>query len=282
MSFPDTRLTLIQRIAADGQAADWRQFLHDYWGPICRFAASRGPINAADAEDVASQVFEALLTNQLLVRWSTHRSAKLRTLLCAVTRNVMANRARVGQGRARLVREQFAQGRLAPLAAGRDEPREQVDSFYAAWADELLGSAVETLVHELHAEGKGDYFRVLYGRICEQMTTAEVAGSLGIKLTYTENYFRAARKRLAATLEDLVRRHVEHYCPDAERGDEFAAEWRHLGDYLTARGGLEAAVRRAHAAFDPTARPERRAARIDEALSRIVPPVTDSPAPLHE
>ena len=282
MSFPDTRLTLIQRIAAEGREADWRQFLNDYWGPICRFATGRGPINAADAEDVASQVFEALLTNQLLVRWSNQRSAKLRTLLCAVARNVMANRARVETGRARLLREQFAQGALSPLAAGHDVPLEQVDAFYAAWADELLGRAVELLVDELHAEGKGDYFRVLYGRICEQMTTAEVAGALGVKLTDAENYYKAARKRLATTLEDLLRRHVERYCPEEECGDEFAAEWRQLGDYLTARGGLEEAVRRAHAALDAAAQPQRRAAKIDDALSRIVPPLTDSPGRLHE
>jgi DNA-directed RNA polymerase specialized sigma24 family protein len=97
MAFPETRLTLIQRIASTGDDADWRQFLGDYWGPVCRFAAQRGSLGLADAEDVASLTFEALIANQLLPRWVINRSAKLRTLLCTVTRNVMSNRARVGQ-----------------------------------------------------------------------------------------------------------------------------------------------------------------------------------------
>src|SRR5262245_13944236 len=103
MSFPETRHTLLQRLAESGEESDWRQFLADYWGPLCRFAACRGNLSAADAEDVASQTFMALLSNQLISRWTTHKSAKLRTLLCSVVRNVLSNRARVQAGRAKLV-----------------------------------------------------------------------------------------------------------------------------------------------------------------------------------
>src|SRR5437879_4084689 len=38
MSFPQTRPTLIERLAAAGEERDWQEFLTDYWGPICRFA----------------------------------------------------------------------------------------------------------------------------------------------------------------------------------------------------------------------------------------------------
>ena len=38
MAFPDTRQTLIQRLATTSGEDDWRQFLNDYWGPVCRFA----------------------------------------------------------------------------------------------------------------------------------------------------------------------------------------------------------------------------------------------------
>jgi hypothetical protein len=60
MSFPQTRLTLIQRRASDGAKEDWRGFLEDYWGPICRFALRYGARNLDDAEDMASERFEVL------------------------------------------------------------------------------------------------------------------------------------------------------------------------------------------------------------------------------
>jgi AcrR family transcriptional regulator len=123
---------------------------------------------------------------------------------------------------------------------------------------------------ELHRAGKGDYFRVLYGRLCEQMTMPEIADALGIKVTSAENHYKAARKRLAAILEDLVRQHVARYAPDSDREEEFAAEWAQLGDYLTQHGGLDQAVRDAYAGIDPAGRQQRKTAQINSTLSRIL------------
>ena len=47
---------------------------------------------------------------------------------------------------------------------------------------------------------------MLYGRICEDMTTAEVAAALGLSVTTAENYSKAARRRLAEVFELLVAR----------------------------------------------------------------------------
>ena len=204
MSFPQTRHTLIQRIAGAGDEADWRQFFADYWGPICRFSRRGGSLTADDAEDVAAQTFEALIRNRLLTQWASTRSAKLRTLLCAVVRNVLSNRARVLAGRARLLRDHG--GRLddrgaLPLVTSLDAPAEQVDAFYAAWVEDLLQQAVETLCDHYHREGKGDFFRVLYGRLCDAMTTTEIARDLDITVSQAENAFKDARKRLARRLE---------------------------------------------------------------------------------
>lgn len=269
MGFPETRHTLVQRIVASGGETDWRQFLNDYWGPVCRFAARFGALGLADSEDVAAETFEALLTNRLLARWTANRSAKLRTLLCTVTRNVISNRARVAQGRARLMREHLDQG---GELGGSDAPAEQLDAFDAAWADDLLEQAVDRLLAEYHQSGKGDYFRVLYGRICEEMAMAEVADALGLKISAAENYYKAARRRLAAIFEDLVREHVGRYAEAQTAAAEFAAEWAHLGDYLTTHGGLENAIRRAYGDTSAALR-QQRAERIDTTLSRIMPRV---------
>jgi RNA polymerase sigma factor (sigma-70 family) len=265
MAFPETRLTVIQRIASTGSEADWRQFMDDYWGPVCRFAAQRGGLSLADAEDVASLTFEALVSGQLMSRWLVNRSAKLRTLLCAVTRNVLSNRARVGQGRARLLREHLEQ---CGEVSGTDAPVEQVDQFYAAWVSDLIEQAVEILLAEYHRGAKGDYFRVLYSRLCEKMTTNEIAEALNIKVTSAENYFKAARKRLREILQDLVKQHVGRYTTDTD-AEEYELEWNRLGDYLTAHGGLEEAVSRAYEGVDVTPRRERKTEQISRALSRI-------------
>lgn len=105
MNFPETRNTLIQRIVTTNEEDAWRQFMEDYWRPVCRFASRWGRLSVEDSEDVASVVFEALIVSRLLERRNVNPSAKLRTLLCSVTRNVLSNRARVASGRERLVRE---------------------------------------------------------------------------------------------------------------------------------------------------------------------------------
>ena len=168
MSFPDTRLTLIQRLASDDREEDWARFMKDYWEPVCRFSMRWGARQLRDAEDVASQTFEVLWKNRLLVRWMSNRSAKLRTLLCRVARNVLSNRHRVQANRDRLLRE--------PAEAGEaKEPdrteEEQIKVFYGAWAEDVVSRAVESLAAEYYRHGKGDYVWVLYGRLCRPPQT---------------------------------------------------------------------------------------------------------------
>jgi hypothetical protein len=51
MRFPETRLTFIERLASGGSEEGWRDFLQDYWGPVCRFALRWGAPSLADAEE---------------------------------------------------------------------------------------------------------------------------------------------------------------------------------------------------------------------------------------
>jgi RNA polymerase sigma factor (sigma-70 family) len=272
MSFPQTRHTLIERIAAAGDERDWGEFLADYWGPICRFARRRGPLGWDDAEDVAAQTFEALVRNRLLTQWASTRSAKLRTLLCAVVRNVLSNRARVLTGRARLLRDHG--GRLddrggLPMVASLDAPVEEVDAFYAAWVEELLQQAVEELLAQYHREGKGNFFRVLYGRLCDGMTMPEIAQALAVAAGQAENAYKHARKSLARRLVELVRDQVGRYCPAEDVEGEFAAEWGRLGEHLKKHGGLEEAVRRAYAGLPPASGKKQLASSMNAALTRV-------------
>lgn len=283
-SFPQTRLTLIRRIACGGSEGDWQQFLEDYWGPICRFAARRAGLSREDAEDVASNTFEILLRNNLLARWQAQPSAKLRTLLCSVVRNVLSNRIRIESGRKRLLKKHVEQGLSdAPLLAHRtaEISDEHVDLFYAAWVEEMLSQAIDALLTHYHRRGKGDCFRVLYGRLCENMTTAQIATMLKVPSETVDSYYRTAKRRLGDELETRVRHYVQRYCDLQDVESEFRDEWRQLAEFLQKQGGLEQTVRRSYL---EDRLPESRLRRSDSfvttaALLRSalqVPPVPDS------
>ena len=198
--------------AGQGTESEWREFLTDYWMPVCRFARFHGNLQLVDAEDVASQTFEAVLKNQLLARWTKSKTAKLRTLLCSVTRNVLSNRARVSSGRSRLLADRAAQpaagrGLMAVVLDGADPAdADKADLFYAAWVEEILRQTVEGLLTDYNQRGKGDYFRVFYGRLCEDMAMQEIASALQLRASTVTNYFQHARTRLAETLAQTVLR----------------------------------------------------------------------------
>ena len=261
MAFPETRLTLIRRLSLGGSDVDWREFLDDYWSPVCGFAMRWGGLKLHDAEDIASETFQILLSSQLLTRWHDNRKARLRTLLCSVARNVISNRARTEQGRRRILQE-LAQQPIESLPESiwsREEPTaEQSDAFYAAWVQDLLARCVERVMRELHREGKGDYFRVLYGRVCEELPVNELAELLQIKPTSVENYFKAAKKRLTEALEKAVQQHVGRYCEAEDIEQQFRAEWVQLSNYLEQHGGLERAVFRCQQSQAEGSQPTRR------------------------
>jgi RNA polymerase sigma factor (sigma-70 family) len=264
MSFPETRQTFVERLASQGSEEDWRCFLQDYWGPVCRFALRWGAGNLADAEDVAAQTFEVLWENRLLVRWVSNRSARLRSLLCGVVRKTLANRGRTRENRQRLGRELAEH--VEQIYVAQDD---QADAFYAAWAEGLLQRAVESLAAEYYRQAKGDYVRVLYGRLCQGLSVPEVARSLEISISAADNYFRHAKTRLAEKLADEVRQQVHRYSPPEDIEREAAMEWRQLGQHLEGHGGLEEAVRRTYELLDPVAASQRQRTAVAKTLTRL-------------
>lgn len=241
MSFPTTRHSLIQRLASVGDNEDWQQFLEDYWGPVCRFAARWGRLQFEDAEDVGSLTFEALVAGQLLTRWQQQPTARLRTLLCAVVRNVISNRARVQSGRKQRLQEHRDDLRRMAVSIQADDPQavETEDLFYAGWAEDLICKTLRQLHADLLAAGKANQFRSFYGCHCEGMTAAEVADCLNVPTTTIENYVKRTRQRFADQLHKALRLHVCGYCPLEEAESEVQSEWIRLSDHLDRAGGLD-------------------------------------------
>lgn len=276
MTFPQTQLTLIQRLASVGTEEDWQVFLKDYWRPICRFSMRYGARNLDDAEDVASETFKVLWQQRLLVRWASNRSAKLRTLLCSVVRNILSH-----QNRVRAARQQRQQDLVEHLDRLNETSEKEADIFYAAWVEDLVEQAVESLATAYCCSGQADYVRVLYGRLCQGMTIAKVAETLKISPTAVDHYFRHAKARLAEKLEQLVRRQIEGYCPAEEAEDEFAAEWQRLSQYLLQNGGLEEAVRRAYDLWNPTEAKRYRDSGLAKAATRLTSVIRSSVGTTH-
>jgi RNA polymerase sigma factor (sigma-70 family) len=246
MSFPETRRTLIFRLASGGHDADWERLLADYWRPIVLFTQRSASMPFDQAEDVAAETFLVLVQSSLLARWQSAPSAKFRSLLCGVARNVIANRQRLDKGRRRILREIVEAGGVPDLLPVHDSPEpvtSDVDAFYRAWVDDLLSQSLRAVLSELYAEGRGDYFRALYGRLCEGLSAAELGQALGLPPATIENYLRVAKSRLARSLQRAVRQHVERYSAAAETEQEIEREWNQLQQFLEQFGGLETAIR---------------------------------------
>jgi hypothetical protein len=155
----------------------------------------------------------------------------------------------VESGRKRLLEkhaQQAASDGPLPVSPTADPTQEQIDAFYAAWVDDLLQQVIDQLRDQYHAEGKGNYFRVLYGRLCEEMSVPEISQALGLKPTDVENYYKASKKQLAAVLKNCVRSQTTRYCDEAGLAEDFQTEWNQLGEFINQHGGLEEAVRRSY------------------------------------
>ena len=216
----------------------------------------------------ASLTFEAVLTNRLLARWMMNQSARLRhaSLLGRAQRHIQSSpresRTRANSERTRRV---GLTRRFHPESAAS----EQLDIFYAAWVADLLEQTVDSLLDELHRAGKGDYFRVLYSRICEEMSMPEIAEALSIPLTSVENYFKAARNSWQPRWKHGSGPTSAAMHPKLTSQQDFDDEWRQLGEYLATHGGLDDVLRRSTAGHSIFSQQRRKTALISSTLSRI-------------
>ena len=111
------------------------------------------------------------------------------------------------------------------------------------------------------------------------MTILQVADTLEIKKTNVENYYRAARKRLTAKLEESLNDHVQRYCPPEDMDDEFQNEWNKMADFLEKNGGLEKAITDVHKNTTPkhSQTMTNLVNRLTQMHSKLPDPLNDQP-----
>lgn len=245
MSFPDTRLTVIQRLAVSGNDDDWRRFVSDYWGPVFHFCLRRDAGRRETAEEITAEVFETLWMNDLLARWTDNRAAKLRTLICTVARNLMVQRFRRTKS-------------VESLSAEPADTDADFDCFYAVWAEDLLRRSLDQVAAQYRREGQSDYLRVFLGRTSEGLSIREVADSLGLPPSAVDHHYRHVRDRMRDELAKLLREQVAKCCSSDDLEGEFGREWELLHRHLQQRGDFDQVLR---ASFTELTRDEEAAAR---------------------
>jgi hypothetical protein len=160
--------------------------------------------------------------------------------------HAVANQNRVNQGRKALLQENVARLKeinSIHLNEAIDHP-EELDAFFESWVDEVVQVAVDELFQECQRTGRGDVFRVLYGRVCEQMPMQDIAKCLRISPDTAHNHFKLSRKLLDGFLRQAVQRRVIKYAVPQNAKAEFEAEWQALSESLIRRGGLDASLER--------------------------------------
>ena len=189
-SIPETRDSLLVRLADAADEAAWREFLEIYRPLIYRLACRQG-LQDADAEDVTQQALLAVAG--AIGRWRKGEfDGSFRSWLSCITRNLMTNfvarsrwRGVGGTSFAEMLREQPAD----------DEPsRLLVQQEYQA---ELFRWAAGRVRGEFHASTWDAFWRTTV----EGESIAAVAEALSLSVG---NVY-AARSRIMARIKQKVR-----------------------------------------------------------------------------
>ncbi len=168
-NFPDTRISLILRLAGPADVQAWEEFAAIYGPTLYRLAVRRG-LQSADAEDVAQEILFAVA--RAIERFEPDASrARFRTWLSRIARNLLtdfcAGRAKrpltqlVSDSWLReasltsanvMLQDEFDQEYRAALfhvAAGRIRQRVSLETWTAFESTAIVGKPAEKVATEL-------------------------------------------------------------------------------------------------------------------------------------
>ena len=141
--FPETRVSLILRLAEPEDVRAWQEFADIYGPTLYRIALRRG-LQAADAEDVAQEILFAVA--RAIERFKPDpEQAKFRTWLSRIARNLLADfcAGRAKRPLTQLVSDSWL--RAADLSSG-SESNEDFDVEYRATMFQLAAARVRERV----------------------------------------------------------------------------------------------------------------------------------------
>ncbi|MEM1294785.1 MAG: hypothetical protein AAGH89_05425 [Verrucomicrobiota bacterium] len=229
--FEQTRWSLIQRAASDGEATReeaWREFHELYRAPLLWFIRSHGWPEDEAADHLQS--FLAKLAEHNWLREAEAEQVKLRTfLLLRLKRHLNDIRKRQNAlkrgGKAEIVSASDDEELLGPSG---DSPSEQVQlEFDRRWAQAILDRAMARLRSEAERRGNLTVFDVLSSQL-----TGESPGLLqdaATRLGKTEGAIRMVLNRQRERLRVVLR---EEVAETISPGSDISEEVRYLAEVL--------------------------------------------------
>lgn len=199
--------------------------LSRYRPPVCDFLRSKG-LQAADAEDVAQEVFQRILEKDLLARVDRTKG-RFRWLLLGITKNILRE-----HGKRRTAKKRGGGKAAVPLEGGSSggapidclAAPEEDESFDRLWVANLVDQAVASARVEDRARG-ADHVALLLESAINDVPHAELAKRHGIKVQDVKNRLHRVRKRISDHLLRIVRSYASSL-------DEYQAELAILSRYI--------------------------------------------------
>lgn len=195
--FPDTRVSLILRLADPGDVLAWQEF-SDIYAPALLALARRRGMQPADAEDITQEVLFGVA--RAVQRFQPDRErAKFRTWLSRIARNLIADFCS-GRGR-RPVAQVITDSWLEKACLSDPMNRRDEESAYDAELDEELRAATFRLaakrIRQRVAESTWQAFEET---AIQHSPPAEVAQRIGLTL----GSVYVARSRVLRLLREEV------------------------------------------------------------------------------
>jgi RNA polymerase sigma-70 factor (ECF subfamily) len=220
-NFPTTVWTVI-REAGIGRKTAQSEFVVRYRPAVVQFARFRG-LDAAEAEDIAQEVFLALFDDKVLER-ADRALGRFRSLVLAVTRHVLsrhfeykgAQRRGGGKNPVSLTRSTGEELDIAAISAENTRDSD----FDREWLVVLLNRSLAKLKSE-----NENLCKCLHAFLVEDRRQSEIAAAFGTTESAVRNAIYRGRARLSAILRD----EVESY---ASSPGEFEDEVRYLQGLL--------------------------------------------------
>ena len=188
MELPSSIWTVILSIRQDPERVK-DLIVRRYRQPVYDFIRMKG-LNHEDAEDVTQEVFVRICREEFLEK-ADRDKGKFRTLLLAVTRNMIAFFRRFELSERRDRRRQISLANMDLPA--QEEPDKEFD---ALWVKNLVSQAMERLqddptVRALALQMEGRSYQ-------------EIADALGKQVTDVTNYIHRAKQRLRGEIERMI------------------------------------------------------------------------------
>jgi RNA polymerase sigma-70 factor (ECF subfamily) len=188
MDFPTSIWTVILSIKDDPDRVK-DLIVRRYREPVYEFLRMKG-LGHEDAEDVTQEVFVQICREEFLQK-ADRQKGKFRTLVLAVTRNLLAFFHRHHMAERRDRRRQVA---LGEMDLPGDPPSDS--EFDSLWVKNLVSQAMERL--------KDDPMVIALRQQMEGRSYQEIADALGKQVHDVTNFIHRGKQRLRGEIERMI------------------------------------------------------------------------------